>query len=310
MKNYKKIYWDVKKYCIGTNEFSYLPSDKLFFYPIDLEFTLEDEEFYYAPKDNTGIPCKMYASVGLQYNPTRVAAYGLANFNLFLNTGDEDLKVKFLKCADWFLSVKSARYEYHFDWGDLKVPWISCMAQGEAASVLIRAYQVTDNIIYLKHAKKSLDPFFYKVLSGGVQSELLDGSVFLEEYPSQKPSHALNGFLYALIGLGEFCNISKKEKHKSLFLALVTSLEKQINLWSTGSWSLYEVVETSKIKNYCTPSYHNLQISQLKWLYAQHPSSSIQKTIFHWEKGRNTLFIRLKAMGGKILFRLIYQAQR
>ncbi|MCW4152621.1 D-glucuronyl C5-epimerase family protein [Halomonas sp. 18H] len=311
MKNFNKIVNDFRKYFVSTEEFSFLPSNNLFLYPIDLSFTLDDAPFYYHPLDSKGIPYKVYSSVGEQYNPTRVAAYGLANYNLFIESGDKIARDVFLKVANWFLAKHDARYEYKFDWLDLKSPWISCMAQGEAASVLVRAYIVTHDDKYLRHAKKSLSPFLVDISEGGVRSYLPDGSVFLEEYPSERPTHVLNGFLYSLIGLGEYCHVSDDEHSSVLFFDLIESLVNNIHLWSSGYWSLYEVPQPSqRINNYCTPSYHNLQISQLKWVLENTSSNNIDKIMNAWEVGLDSFPVRMQAMVGKVIYRLRNKAQR
>lgn len=306
----KKILRDLQKYLVGTEEFSFNadPSDNL--YPISLAFTLDDSGFYYEPVDKHGIPFKIYQSVGKQYNPTRVAAYALANYNRFIEQGCEGSRDTFIKCANWFLGFDDAKYQYHFDWDDLRAPWISCMAQGEAASVLVRAYRVTADSTYLVHAEKSLNPFFLPISEGGVQSRLDDGSVFLEEYPSNRATHVLNGFLYAMIGLHEFCGSCESEKHKALFMQLIESVSNNIGKWSSGTWSLYEDPSVKGAENFCTPSYHNLHISQLKWVCARMESPELRKVISSWESGKDSLPVRIRALWGKVLFRLSNQAQR
>jgi len=310
MSQLNKNYRDINKYLFSTNEFSYLERSDDSLYPIDLDFTLADEGFYYAPKDEQGIPVKEYVSVGSQYNPTRIAAYGLAHFNRYAASGLKESKRVFFKCADWFLSNTQARYEYHFDWVDLKAPWISCMAQGEAASVLVRAYRLSGKQFYLNHAEESLDPFFKVIEEGGVQSRLSDGSIFVEEYPSAKPTHVLNGFLYALIGLGEYADATGSQSHQELFDNLVRSLCKNIDIWCYARWSLYEERGKANGLNFCTPSYHNLQITQLKWLNKRVNNPDIQHVIETWEKGLNSFFMRFYALFGKVYFRLKNKAQR
>ena len=141
-------------------------------------------------------------------------------------------------------------------------------------------------------------------------SSLSDGSLFLEEYPSRNPPHVLNGFLYALIGLYEFAKVSGSERHFDLYGTLVDSLQQNISIWDSGKWSLYEDPKVSGMENWCTPSYHNLQISQLLWLNEQTPSEYIGKTISHWIKGSDSLIIRLRALVQKSVFRFFHKAQR
>jgi len=306
----RKILRDVQKYLVGTEEFSFNADPSGNLYPISLDFTLNDFEFYYEPIDKLGIPFKIYQSVGKQYNPTRIAAYALANYNNFVEHSCQRSRETFLKCAKWFLGFDDARYQYHFDWEDLQAPWISCMAQGEAASVLVRAYRVTNDGAYLDHAEKSLSPFFLPVSEGGVQSQLGDGSFFLEEYPSNCSTHVLNGFLYAMIGLREFCDSCDSPKHNALFMQLIESLKNNIGNWCNGTWSLYEDPAVKGGVNFCTPSYHNLHISQLKWVCTRTDNPELRRVISSWESGKNSLPVRMRAFWGKVLFRLSNRAQR
>ena len=184
------------------------------------------------------------------------------------------------------------------------------MAQGEAASVLVRAYRVTNNSTYLDHAERSLRPFFCSIPDGGVQSKFDNGSVFLEEYPSSKPTHVMNGFLYALVGLSEFCDVRESEKHFSLYKELVETLKNNIGLWCNGSWSLYEDPALAGGMNSCTPSYHNLHISQLKWVCKRTEVPELCRVVSSWERGLNSFPVRMRALWGKVLFRLKNQAQR
>jgi len=304
-----KYFNDIKSYIIGTDFFYKYNNDK-FKYPIDLEFTLKNSGFYYELFDKDGVPIKNYVSVGKQYNPTRIAAYALAHFNRYTENNNQESKYIFLKMANWFLNISSAIYEYNFDWEDLKAPWISCMAQGEAVSVLIRAYLVTKESKYLLHAEKSLYPFTINNEAGGVQSKIDGKWLFLEEYPGYKTTHVLNGFLYALIGLIEYLKVNKNKKYEILRDELLISLEKNIESWGKGKWSFYQIDKNKSIKNYCTPFYHNLHITQLKFINDSFPNSMLKSTINRWEKGKNNLMVRLKAMFFKVIYRIKNKASR
>jgi heparosan-N-sulfate-glucuronate 5-epimerase len=307
----KKILSDISKYISSTAEYSpNFLTEKEFLYPIDLDFTLDDVESYYSPQDEHGIPFKEYSSVGKQYNPTRIAAYALANYSRYKTFNEEEYFSHFMTCVDWFMSNLNARYEYNFDWDDLTAPWISCMAQGEAVSVLVRAYKLTGDQMYIDHAELSLRPFFVTIEEGGVQSTLPDGSLFIEEYPSRNPTHVLNGCLYALIGLGEFISVRNSIKHIELFEKLSSTVVNNIEVWSAGYWSLYESKHNTVGLNQCTPSYHNLHISQLKWLNKNVDSPELDTVIEQWAQGLKSFPVRVSALYAKVRFRLRNRAQR
>jgi len=300
---------DIKSSIFSTSNFSKLNITD-FLYPLDLEFTLENSHIYYKDLDEKGIPYRIYKTSGKQYNPTRIAAFGLAHYNRYIQDSNLESKISFLKMADWFLKIDNARYTYSFDWEDLKAPWISCMAQGEAASLLIRAYQLTNEDKYLIHALESIKPFLIDFNDGGVQSLIDNTHIFLEEYPSEKNPHVLNGFLYALIGLIEVLFVFEDKELLDFRNILLGSLNENIDKWGPGTWSFYQIDSDKKIKNYCTPSYHNLHITQLKFINHYFPSEKITKVINRWTKGRDSRLIRVNALFFKVAYRLNNKAQR
>lgn len=79
-------------------------------------------------------------------------------------------------------------------------PWISAMAQGEGASVLIRLHAITGDERYREAAIKAMLPMDVPTSSGGARAQL-GGGYFPEEYPTEPGSYVLNGALFALWGL-------------------------------------------------------------------------------------------------------------
>src|SRR5580698_9103809 len=73
---------------------------------LDQYYMLFHEKADYAGHhDAAGIPMLDYHGViGLQYNPIAIAQWGLANHNLFCETGDESRRQKMLMAADWLVS--------------------------------------------------------------------------------------------------------------------------------------------------------------------------------------------------------------
>lgn len=75
------------------------------------------------------------------------------------------------------------------------------MCQGQAISVLCRAYHVTGDTTYLKAAEAALEPFKVKSADGGVKAVFMEKLDWYEEYPTNPSTFILNGFMYSLIGL-------------------------------------------------------------------------------------------------------------
>ena len=82
---------------------------------------------------------------------------------------------------------------------ELRPPWVSAMAQGEGASLLVRLYMATRDERYSEGARRALAAGRVPSRSGGA-SALLNGESFPEEYPTEPPSFVLNGAIFALWG--------------------------------------------------------------------------------------------------------------
>jgi heparosan-N-sulfate-glucuronate 5-epimerase len=303
---------DVAHYVSGNAEFELNEAAlRSWAYPVSLEFTLERETRFYSPKDAAGLPLRVYKSVGRQYNPTRIAGYGLAHFNRYLASSRSECRETFMKTADWFAAAGDGRWSCHFDWNDLKAPWISCLAQGQGISVLARAYHLTGEAKYLKSARMALTPLSQPLLIGGVRSHLDDASEFLEEYPSSAPVHVLNGFLFALIGIYDLMRLEPASGPSVGFDELVQSLESNIGKWDLGYWSAYDVSTAAcGIRNAATMAYHRLHITLLRFLGTMLNRGVLRDTADRWDDRSKSVACRLHALTSKVLYRSLMRTQR
>lgn len=308
----QKLFHDLSGFLWGNRDFSFLESSLTsWMYPLDLDFTLKRESLYYSPRDKRGIPIRAYLSVGPQYNPTRIAAYALAHFNRYLRTQDERNKRCFLQAAAWFLQSSDGRWTYDYPWAGLSPPWISAMAQGEGISVLVRAWVLTHETRFLEQARKAAVPFTVPVSKGGVRSTLPDGSLFLEEYPTNPPDHVLNGFLYALIGLLDLQRVDPETASLVCLESLLDTLERNILLWDAGFWSLYDLSYLrTKVPNFVTVSYHNLHVAQLLFLGLMTRRSHLLKVARRWAIFARNPVNRWRAFIGKVRYRLMFPGGR
>jgi len=314
MYNISKITKDINGYIFDNNEFLFNKAAMFSTaYPVDLSFTLNRENIYYEPKDCQGIPVKIYKSVGAQYNPTRIAAYGLAHYNQYLATGSSDSREQFKKVADWFMHRSSnGLWTYEFSWGDLDPPWISAMAQGEGISVLVRAWHLSGDERYLERALMATEPFSREISDGGVLAYLDGRDPFLEEYPTPNPSHVLNGFLFAVIGLADIERMADRTLPTNLGVdRWVEVLGRHLHEWDLGFWSAYDLsLASHRLRNPTTVSYHRLHISQLHYLGEYARSRVLLETAKKWDKYRERFSSRIRAMLMKFAYRAIVKAER
>jgi len=240
-----------------------------------------------------------------RYNVTTVCAYALAHWNLYLNGQDSALPT-FLAMADWLTQQQASNgawyytYDYHFG---IKAPWVSAMAQGEALSVLARAYNATNHAIYREVGNFALSLFEREVASGGVVEEVSLGCVFFEEAPSSPPSHILNGFLYALFGLYDWQLIAP-EPACSLWQAGLESLANLLACYDLGYWSRYDLYPGRP--HAASFAYHDLHIAQLCALRHMLPAPVpvINDILPGWKGYRRDLHCRLRAALAKLAYAL------
>jgi len=242
-------------------------------YPVD--FVTNRDSWEKVLLDQNGIPIKYYRNK-IQYNPTRIAGYALKLLKIYLDTRNIDFYDKFMVVSNWFINnirVKNnyGRYEYDEYYEDLKEPWISGMAQGQAISVLTRAYLLSRKDIYLDVANLAMNSLIQPLEEGGVlfKKKLNDRVlIFFEEVPSKNPTHILNGNIYSMIAIYDYltvCDLLGKEPQQHdlrlIFNLSVETLKLFLPLYDTSYWSRYD------IKTIASYHYHWIHIVQLEALY-------------------------------------------
>ena len=233
---------------------------------------------FYGKIDRNGIPLVDYDKVykknrwyfrnyknmkfGVHYTPVTIAQYAFGLLYKYNRDNVEKELSLFKKCADWFVANIKDKGDYGV-WEytciqpvyDIKPPWISAIAQGEAISVLLRAYQIFNNEEYLTTAKKAFNSF--------KRTDIVyldeDKNIWYEEYPNQPHNHVLNGFIFALLGLFDFYRLNKDSESFELWTGGIKTLEKNIGLYDSGYWSRYDLL----YKRIVGDDYHNIHIYQL-----------------------------------------------
>lgn len=196
--------------------------------------------------------------------PVARAQIALGWFERFL--ADERYALdNFLAEVDALLKVSESSggrlvWVYGFDFAKygLRAPWLSAMAQGQAASVLTRAYSVTGEVRYRDAALKALAPLTRPRRGDGLVIDALYGPV-LEEYPSPRPSHVLNGWIFALWGLRDGHVLLGDDPSGELFARSSSALAACLRAYDLGWWSRYSLHGRDIAK----PFYHRLHVTQL-----------------------------------------------
>ena len=237
--------------------------------------------------DANGIPVNAsYIDVEIprqHYYPISIGQYGLAIFHSFLETGNEEKKVHFLKIAEWFMDNSRVDDELGRYWlTEIPKPeynitqgWKSAFTQSRAISILLRAWQLTSDERYLQFAVSSLLPFTKDIREGGVTANLYEKHPFYEEYVAAEPTMVLDGHIFALFGLHEYIravapDMDPKSHHlaRDLFSKGIESLIYFLPEYDMGYWLRFNLCRMPHypVIDPCTVGYLHLVITQLKVL--------------------------------------------
>ena len=100
---------------------------------------------------------------------------------------------------------------------ELSPGWYGAMCQGQAISVLVRAYLTSGNEEYLAAAEKAVGVFNISSANGGVKAVFMNQHVWYEEYPTTPSTFILNGFMYSLLGLFDLKSVKQNSFAKQLY---------------------------------------------------------------------------------------------
>ncbi|KAF6023816.1 hypothetical protein EB796_017883 [Bugula neritina] len=150
--------------------------------------------------------------------------------------------------------------------------WYSAMGQGQAISLLVRAYLKYKKPEYLAAAGRGLRIYQKLSTEHGVRARFLDKFNWYEEYPTTPPLFILNGFIYSLFGLYDLAQVSQgqtKVTAQQLYSDGMKSLKVMLPLYDSGKGTYYDLrhVTIPLIPpNRARGDYHAVHISQLQYL--------------------------------------------
>ncbi|GFO42313.1 D-glucuronyl c5-epimerase [Plakobranchus ocellatus] len=151
--------------------------------------------------------------------------------------------------------------------------WYSAMAQGQAMSALVRAYNLTLDHKYLTAAVKAMKLLTKNAKDGGVRTRFLGRLDWYEEYPTIPSTFVLNGFVFSLLGLYDVMKTAKGSDQKlaeKLWTSGVRSLKTMLGLFDTGDGTLYDLrhVISHEAPNRARWDYHVTHIALIQQMAA------------------------------------------
>ena len=190
----------------------------------------------------------------------------------------------------------------------VSAPWISAMAQGEVASVLVRLHLETKRDEFADAAIRALKPIDVPQSAGGAQG-VLDGAPFPEEYPTDPPSLVLNGSMFALWGYYDVGTGLHDSGALDTWNARIDTLAANLHRWDTGFWSRYDLYP-HVIKNVASSFYHALHISQLEAMSALVAHPEFPATRQRFAAYAASMACQRRAFVHKALFRVAVPRNR
>jgi heparosan-N-sulfate-glucuronate 5-epimerase len=185
----------------------------------------------------------------------------------------------------------------------LRPPWLSAMAQGEAASLLVRIFNETGDERYAEAARRALLPLSVDAVAGGVRA-MLDGLSVPEEYPTQPPSFVLHGAIFALWGLYDVGAALDDASASDAFEEALDTLAENLHRWDLGYWSRYDLFPHA-VLNVASSFYHDLHINQLHAMHRLAPSDQLVEMAERWQRYAASPSCRRRAFARQALFRLV-----
>jgi len=238
-------------------------------------------------------------------NPVSIAQHGLGAWQ---RRADDPRWIDVVSsAADWLCTEHDGEGLIRYGFGmphtyKLNPGWASAMAQGEAASLLVRAADLLRRPALLDEALALVSPLVST--DSELVTEAPEGPV-LQEYPTSPPAHVLNGWIFALWGLYDVGQATGDVGAGVAFEMGKRALSGRLRLYGTWwHWSRYDLFP-HRLRHVTSPFYHHLHIEQLRALDALAPDPIFESTTRLWETGLRNPVGRTAAVGRKIAFRML-----
>lgn len=245
---------------------------------------------------NDGLPL-LNTGNGEVEMPVAIFQYGLGAYDLYLQTGEEKYLKKFNQTVEWTVAHQDEKGRWStFFYVYPEHPY-GAMAQGEGASLLLRAYTHSGNRVYLDAAQKAIDFMLLPVDKGGTTIYDKDDVVFAEY--THLPV-VMNGWIFAWWGLYDYVQATKDEgAYKEKLDKSVSTLLSYLPRFKSFYWSKYDAAGMM-----ASPFYHNLHIAQMQAMYELTGEDIFDQYAKHWGKQQKNPFCKSLAFVKKAFQKL------
>jgi hypothetical protein len=201
--------------------------------------------------------------------PAALAQLGLGWWELSLDghpfAADEALRVCRLLTAAAREADDGLRWTYRVPvpkYG-IALPFASALAQGQIASLFVRAYTLTQDPGYALTARLAVQPLLSRRTTDLVS--ITPAGPILEEIPSEPRSHVLNGWISALWGILDVSIGLGDDRARDAYAGGIACLEQLLDRYDTGWWTRYSLFPWS-MPDLAKPIYHRFHTAQVEAL--------------------------------------------
>jgi D-glucuronyl C5-epimerase C-terminus len=129
-------------------------------------------------------------------------------------------------------------WEYYFDFGGGKPPWVSSLAQGTGLQAIARSAAKLGRMDELLPAIQEGLTLFEQAPPTGVRVETEEGAHYLQ-YSYWPDLRVINGFVQSLVGLYDVAKITGDPRAAQLFADGDRAAKAEVPQFDTGAWSYY-----------------------------------------------------------------------
>lgn len=195
--------------------------------------------------DQAGLPM-VKSGTEFYYNPVTLGQFALSahadNAEIFLKVADKLVELQDVDGAFRYYFA----FRHYTNSANYAPGWVSGMAQGVILSALSRAYLISNDERYLDAGKKAFDFLQVKHPHGpmtdlGYLKVEWSDKIFFQEYLTEPHVYTLNGYMFTLLGIYDWANVTKSEDAKILFEKGFDTLLTILPFYDMGNFSAYDL---------------------------------------------------------------------
>lgn len=168
---------------------------------------------------------------------------------------------------------------------------LSATVQGQAISVLARAYALTSDEEMLDAARRAVRTCELDILDGGVSTPVAGDGLFFEEEAVYPAAHTLNGVIFALLGLYDYLNLIDDANVTALIQRGHDSLHRLLPEFDAGYWTRADLLH----RGLASVSQHEQQTCLLQILASCTRCNYCAAFSRRWERYQQRVIPRLHA---------------